>query len=161
MDLPFEVLTLILSYLRIKDLIEVSTVTKTYYLAVRKNKLFVQKLSDSRKLFNNQRLVFDYYYDTCLSFSNDLFVYLKYVCEDKLESVRDIMTKEIYYLFLPFRIWNHVFLCDRSQYVKDMRLDCSKLYIQNKRISYFINDELCLNISEFPYEITRGIVSAN
>ena len=105
MDLPFEVLTLILSYLRIKDLIEVSTVTKTYYLAVRKNKLFVQKLSDSRKMLNSQRLVFDYFYDACLSFCNDLFVYLKkYVCGDKLKSVRDIMTKEIYYSFLPFRI---------------------------------------------------------
>ena len=42
MDLPFEVLTLILSYLRVKDLIEVSTVSKTYYLAVRKHRLFVQ-----------------------------------------------------------------------------------------------------------------------
>ena len=28
-------------------------------------------------------------------------------------------------------------------------------------MSNFINDELCLNISECPYEITRGIVSAN
>ena len=148
--------------MRIKDLIEVSTLRKTYYLAVRKNKLFVQKLSDSRKLFNNQRLVFDYYYDACLSFSSDLFVYLKkYVCEYKLESVRDIITKEIYYSLLPFRIWNHVFLCERSQYMKDMCLDCTKLYIQNKRISNFINDELCLNISEFPCEITGGIVSAN
>ena len=163
MDLSFEVLTFILSYLRIKDSIEVSTVSKTYYLAVRKNKLFVQKLSDSGKLFNNQRLVFDYYYyDACLSFSNDLFVYLKkYFCKDKLESVRDIMTKEIYYSFLPLRIWNHVFLCERSQYVKDMCLDCTKLCIQNKRISDFINDELCLNISEFPDEITRGIVPAS
>ena len=148
--------------MRIKNLIEVSTVSKTCYLAVRKNKLFVQKLSDFRKLFNNQRLVLDYYYDACLSFSNDLFVYLKkYVCEDKLESVRDLMTKETYYSFLPFRIWNHVSLCERSQYVKDIYLDCTKLYIQNKRISNFINDELCLNISEFPYEITRGIASAN
>ena len=42
-----------------------------------------------------------------------------------------------------------------------MCLDSTKLYIQNKRISNFINDELCLNISKFPYEITRGIVSAN
>ena len=112
-------------------------------------------------MFNNQRLVFDYCYGACFSFSNVLFVYLKkYVCKDKLESVRD-MTKEIYYSFPPFCIWNHVFLCERSQYVKDMCLDCTKLYIQNKKISNFINDELCLNVSEFPYEITRGIVSAN
>ena len=40
MDLLFEVLTLISSYLRTKELIEVSTVSKTYHLAVRKNKLF-------------------------------------------------------------------------------------------------------------------------
>ena len=41
-----------------------------------------------------------------------------------------------------------------------MCLDCTKLYIQNKRTSNFITDELCLNISEFPY-VTREIVSAN
>ena len=72
------------------------------------------------------------------------------------------MTKETYYsFFFPFRIWNNVFLCGRSKYVKDICLDYTKLYTQNKKISNFINDELCLNISEFPYEITRGIVFAN
>ena len=72
MDLPFEVIVIILSYLKIKDLIEVSSVCKTYYLAVRQNKFFRRKLLDSKTLFNNERFVFDYYYDSCVCFSYDL-----------------------------------------------------------------------------------------
>ena len=57
MDLPFEVSVINFSYLKIKDLIDVSSVCKTCYLAVRKNKLSQRKLFDSRKLFSNERLV--------------------------------------------------------------------------------------------------------
>ena len=62
MNLPPEVLMLIFSYLRLNDLTEASCVCKAYYLS-RKNKLYVKKLSDSRKLLCDSRLVFDYYYD--------------------------------------------------------------------------------------------------
>lgn len=57
MDLPFEVSVIIFSYLKIKDLIDASSVCKTYYSAVRKNKLSQRKLFDSRQLFSNERLV--------------------------------------------------------------------------------------------------------
>ena len=57
MDLPFEVSVIIFSYLKIKDLIDASSVSKTYYSAVRKNKLSQRKLFDSRQLFSNERLV--------------------------------------------------------------------------------------------------------
>ena len=57
MDLPIEVSVIIFSYLKIKDLIDVSSVCKTYYSAVRKNKLSQRKLFDSRQLFSNERLV--------------------------------------------------------------------------------------------------------
>ena len=57
MDLPIEVSVIIFSYLKIKDLIDISSVCKTYYSAVRKNKLSQRKLFDSRQLFSNERLV--------------------------------------------------------------------------------------------------------
>ena len=57
MDLPFEVSVIIFSYLKIKDLIDASSVCKTYYSAVRKNKLSQRNLFDSRQLFSNERLV--------------------------------------------------------------------------------------------------------
>ena len=155
-------MVVIFSYLKIKDLNEVSSVCKTYYLAVRQNKFFRRKLLDSKTLFNNERFVFDYYYDSCVCFSYDLCEYLmKYVCESNLHRLRDVMVDKVYYSILPFRIWNHIFLCKRSQYVKGMCLDCTKLYIRNKKISNHINDNLIVNMIDFPCELTRGIVCAN
>ena len=78
-----------------------------------------------------------------------------------MDRLRDVMVDKVYYSILPFRIWNHIFLCKRSQYVKGMCLDCTKLYIRNKKISNHINDNLFVNMVDFPCELTRGIVCAN
>lgn len=80
----------------------------------------VKKLSDSRKLFGDSRLVLDYYYDSCICFSNDLIEYLKDdTCKEAFYNVEDIM-KEFYYKILSFCVWNHLFLCEWSQHIKDM-----------------------------------------
>ena len=121
MNLPIEVIVIILSYFKIKDLIEVSSVCKTYNLVVRQNKFFCRKLLGSKTLFNNERFLFDYCYDSCVCFSYDLCEYLKkYVCESYLDCLIDVMVDKVYYSILPFRIWNHIFFCERSQYMKDM-----------------------------------------
>lgn len=77
MDLPFEVLVIILSYLAPNDVMEASAVCKIFYYVSRKNKLFVKKVRDSRKLYNYDKRIYISYSDVCLSFSNQLFVYLK------------------------------------------------------------------------------------
>ena len=153
---------LIFSYLRLNDLIEASCVCKTFYYLSRKNKLYVKKLSDSRKLLSDSRLVFDDYYDSCLCFSNDLFERLKNgICTEDLYSMKDIIMNELFYKILPFLVWNHLFLGERSQYVLDMCLYCTKLYVPNKKISNYINKNLHLLTFEFPPEITRGVLSGN
>ena len=78
-----------------------------------------------------------------------------------MDCLRDVMIDKVYYSILPFRIWNHFFLCERSQYVKNICLDCTKLYIKSKRISNYINDNLYVNMIDFPDQITRRIVCAN
>ena len=78
--------------------------------------------------------MFDYYYDLCVCFSYDLCEYLKkYACESNLDRLRDAMVDKVYYSILPFRIWNHIFPSERSQYVKDMCLDCTKLYVKKQK----------------------------
>ena len=125
MNLPPEVLMLIFSYLRLNDFIESSCVCKIFYYLSRKNKLFVKKLSGSRKLFGDSRLVFDYYYHSCISFFNDLVERLKNdICTEDLYHMKDIMNK-LYYKILPFRVLNHLFLCERSQHAIDICLYCT------------------------------------
>ena len=40
-------------------------------------------------------------------------------CKEAFYNVEDIM-KEFYYKILSFRVWNHLFLCEWSQHIKDM-----------------------------------------
>ena len=67
MDLQFEVLVIIFSYLTPNDIMEVSVACKLFYHVSRKIKLFVKKLNDSRELFKCDKLIFDCRY-------NDVFI---------------------------------------------------------------------------------------
>ena len=75
--------------------------------------------------------------------------------------MKDIIMNELFYKILPFRVWNHLFLCERSQHVLDMCLYCTKLYVPNKKISDYINKNLHLLTFEFPPEINIGVLSGN
>ena len=95
-------------------------VCKMFYNASRKNKLFVKKLHDSRKLYNgdNKKWIISYHSDVFVSFSNQLFVYLKEnVNEENLFLTKNVIMDRLYYSVLPFRVWNYLFLCERSQYM--------------------------------------------
>ena len=54
MNFPFEVLVTVFSYLRLNDMIEVSAVCKKNYFFIRKNKFFIGKLEESRKLLKDK-----------------------------------------------------------------------------------------------------------
>ena len=66
----------------------------------------------------------------------------------------------LFYSVLHFCVWNHLFLCERSQFVTIMCKYCTKLYIKNKNISDYINNELYIQIKDFPIEISQGIIAA-
>lgn len=70
MELPFEVLVIIFSYVTPNDIIETSAVCKLFYHASRKNKLFVNTLRETRKLYKHDKWVFHYYENVCLSFAS-------------------------------------------------------------------------------------------
>ena len=63
----------------------------------------------------------------------------------------------LYYLVFPFHVWNHLFLCERSQYMSNMCRYCTKLYIKNKKISDHINNNLSVHMNEFPTQLKEGI----
>ena len=160
MDLPFEVLAIIFSYLTPNDIMEASAVCKLFYHISRKIKLFVKKLHDSRKLYNrgNNKWIISYYSHVFVSFPNQLFVYLKEnVNEENLFLAKNVIMDRLYYLVLPFRVWNHLFLCERSQYKTNMCRYCTKLCIKNKKISYNINNNSFVHMNEFLTQLKEGI----
>lgn len=114
----------------IYDLIETTAVWKLFLGLSRNISFFNEKLLHSRLLFNNSCFVFDCYENACLSFYGQLrFCLEKYVKgEDHFIKAREIIMSKVMLSVLPFRAWNHMFLCERSQY-------CTKSYVSNKKIS--------------------------
>ena len=161
-NLPAGVWFIILSYLSPNDLIEDSATCKLFFELSRKNYFFNEKLLHSRLLFNNSRVIFDCYENAFLSSNNQLcFSLQKYVKdEDYFLKVREIIMSKLLSSALLFRVWNHMFLCERSQYCTDMCLYCTKLHISNKKMSDHINKNLCVAIEQFHASIREGIVIA-
>ena len=137
---------------------ESSAVCKLFCHVSRKNKLFVKKLDNFRKLFTCDKWIFDSCYgDVFTSFSNQLFVYLKrHVNEEKLLLVKDVLMNRLYYSVLPLRVWNHIFPCERLDHFSDMCRYCTKLCIKNKKISDHINNNSFVHIDEFPEQLKKG-----
>ena len=161
-SLPPEVWLIILSYLPLNDLIEASEACKLFFGLSRKISFFNEKLLHSRLLFNNSRSVFECYENVCLSFYGELRSCLeKYVkSEDHFIKAREIIMNKLMFSVLLFRVWNHIFLCERSQYCIDMCNFCTKSYVSNKKISDHIIKTLFVPIEEFHPSIRDGIVLA-
>ena len=161
-NLPPEVWLIILSYLSLNDLIEARAVCKLFFGLSRKISLFNEKLLYSRLLFNNSHSVFDCYENACLSFYAQHCLCLKkyFKCEDHFIKAREIIMSKLMLSILPFRVWNHTFFCERSQYCTDMCNFCTKSYVSNKKISDHINKTLFVPTEEFHTSIREGIVLA-
>ena len=71
MDLPVEVWGIIFCFLPLNDIIEVSVVCKKFYHETRKNKSFMKKMSEVRKLYRNERIMYEKY-DPILCFGLQL-----------------------------------------------------------------------------------------
>ena len=79
---------------------------------------------------------------------------------DVIKKVRKITEQKLYYAILPFRVWNHLFLCVRSQYESNMCLFCTKIYLRNKKLSRLIKKNLTLDVlKHFPSQLSYGIIS--
>ena len=101
------------------------------------------------------------YYDALLCFSYQLSVHLEECVEKKnLFRVEGVLMAKLYYRILPFRVWNHLFLCERSQFNPDMCRFATKEYVSNKKKSGHINENLYVEINRFPLQLLEGIVYA-
>ena len=65
------------------------------------------------------------------------------------------------YSILPFRVWNHLFMCNRSQHKSNMCKLCTKIYIKKKKLSGSMNEKLFEQKDDhFPVQFRYGIMPA-
>ena len=61
---------------------------------------------------------------------------------------------------MPFSVWNHLFLCVRSQYESNMCMFCAKICLRNRKLSSLIEKKLIVDILDFfPVQPSYGIIS--
>ena len=79
-----------------------------------------------------------------------------YVEEDNLLRVKEIVMDKRYYSVLPFRVWNHLCLCEMFNSLDSMCEYCGKCSIDSKKISGYINDNLVVHVSDIPHQLKHG-----
>ena len=121
----------------------------------------MKKLNESRQIFRNRSWIFSSFSSFCHLFYCRLFrKLLPYVSMDNIIKVRKIIEQKLYYAILPFRVWNHLFLCVRSQYESNMCLFCTKIYLRNKKLSRLIEKKLTVDVlKNFPSQLSYGVIS--
>ena len=103
MFIPIEMWGLIIRYLPLNDIIEVSCICKDFYCFSRSNSFFVNKLSESRKIIKNKSWISSASSMFCKIFYFSLFRKLvSYVDIDHILKIRTIIQKKLFYAVLPF-----------------------------------------------------------
>ena len=128
----------------------------------RNNSFYRKKLKESKRIFQDKSDVVSTYSNFCREFYLALFGRLTpFVKVDNILRVRKIIWNKLFYAILPFRVWNHLFLCCRSQYESNMCLFCTKIYLKNKRLTASIEKNLTVEVLDFfPVHLSYGIISS-
>ena len=132
----------ILSSLPVIDLLNISACSKMFYRLARDDEAFKIKFKDSHSLAPCADL-FDRYYDQCVSFNWELSDRLQKCFDEDLMFVvsKKIMNNLIFDIF-RFRIFHHLFYCDRGFYVYN-KLVCflHKILCQRKTSFWFFKSK--------------------
>ena len=117
MHLPIEVCRYVFTYLTLNDLIEISCLCKDFHHLFADSRLYVKKLNQWKRISKDRSWLFCHFQQLCENFSHSFFSKLV-ACVPiyNLIAARKIIHNRLYFLLLPFLVWNHLFHCCRSQY---------------------------------------------
>ena len=160
--LPIEVWELIISYLQLNNVIKFSCVCKDFYHLSRANSFYMKKLKEPNRIFQDKSDVVSAYSNLCKEFYLAVFRRLTpFVKRNHILMVKSIIHNELFYAILPFRVWNHLFLCVRSQYESYMSMFCTKMCLRNRKLSSLVGKNLIVDILDyFPVQLSYGIISS-
>ena len=145
------------TFLPYKYLVDISSTCKLFYIASRKNSVYVGELSHSRILFSHIDICSSYQKAT-LSFAAKLSAVIgKFLKGGMYLKIEKMVFDNLFFSFLQCRVWNHLFFCSRSHYHVDMYLFCTRTLIYNRVASNFIHQNLFVQITDINPSLKRGI----
>ena len=98
---------------------EASYVWKDFYCLSRIDSFFMKKLTELKKTFKDTLWI-----ASCYTLFCDTFYYtwlrkvVPYFSIDQVLKARKIILNKLFYDLLPFRVWNHLWMCVRSKHEK-------------------------------------------
>ena len=106
-------------------------------------------LLGKRKMLRNYLKTSGRYYDLLVNFSDMIWLHLeKYdINENNLRLAKSVIMNKLFYSILLFRVWNHLFLCERCQHSSWMCNFCTMMQIKHRRISNYINKNLYIQLN--------------
>ena len=145
-----------MSFLPYNDLIEASAAYKFVYHLSRMNVGYFEKLSHSRVLFRQDILCC--YEEACVLFAVKLSgVIDQYLEDEPFFEIKRMVLDRLFFTFLPFRVWNQLFLCSRSYYCSNMCLICTRLVINHRSTSDYMNEKLFVQVTDLHPSLRKGI----
>ena len=77
----------------------------------------MKQLTELRKIFKDRSWIVSCYALFCDTFCDTLFRKLvPYVSIDQVLKARKTILNKLFYDLLPFHVWNHIWMCVRSQH---------------------------------------------
>ena len=138
--LPVEIWMLNLSYLPLIDLFNVSICSKAFYSMARENVQLKMKLKYPHSLIKCSDL-FERYWGLVLSVGHEFSKkFMNYFDEDNFLLVKKKLLDDILFETLPFRIFHHLFYCNRGFYVHDKCVFCTIFHVREGYLSDYLNN---------------------
>lgn len=111
-------------------------------------------------MFKDRLWILCQYEQLCKIFCFSLFRKLAtHVPIDNLIDVRKIIYHRLYFSLLPFRVWNHLFQCRRSQYESNVSV-LHKSLLRNSKICKLIEKKLAIDVLDFfPVQLSYGVIT--
>ena len=128
------------------------------YHLVRDEETFKIKLKDSHFLVPCADLL-GRYHDKSLSFSFPLSNRLQkyFDDEDLMLVVKKKIMNELIFEILPFRIFHHLFYCNRGFYMNNKCVFRTRFHVRERLFSDFLNQKLKFSKSYFPCNFVHDV----
>ena len=97
-------------------------------------------------------MCFDRYLDAWISFNYQLSSKLD-PTEDLMFAVKHKTLNDIIFETLPFRVYDHLFFCNRYVYHEKYCCFCTRFHVRDKVFSHFLNQKMTLPVLFFPKEL--------
>ena len=133
------------------ELLNAPICSKMFYILVHKNNRYKLRLDHSKQILSSKN-VFNRYLDAWISFNYQLSSKLDLI-EDLMFAVKNKILNDIIFETLHFRVYDHLFFCNRYFYYEKYCCFCTRFHVRDKVLSHFSNQKMSLPVLFFSKEL--------